>query len=220
MLNPDKESENKVLGIPWNTKNDEFVISFRIQKSTEVVETKIDLLKRIASSNDLLEAVINSRPVVSICEDQVEEVLTPSHLYCERWLLDKQNNESSDEDITEIKTLEKIQQKDGDIWIKLEIDFRERFLEKKSLKINVGDAVSITEEGLKRRHWKVGKVLRIIKGKDDVLRGAVVQIFNGKNGKETISTPLPKLYLLEIRPERERERERERWWTTTRHKWF
>ena len=171
MLNPDKESENKVLGIPWNTKNDEFVISFRIQKSTEVVETKIDLLKRIASSNDLLEAVINSRPVVNICEDQVEEVLTPSHLYCERWLLDKQNNESSDEDITEIKSLEKIQQKDGDTWIKLEIDFRERFLEKKSLKINVGDAVSITEEGLKRRHWKVGKVLRIIKGKDDVLRG-------------------------------------------------
>ena len=80
-------------------------------------------------------------------------------------------------------------------------------MEKKSLKINVGDAVSITEEGLKRRHWKVGKVLRIIKGKDDVLRGAVVQIFNGKNGKETISTPLPKLYLLGIRPERERERE-------------
>ena len=84
MLNPDKESENKVLGIPWNTRNDEFVISFRIQKSTEVVETKIDLLKRIASSNDLLEAVINSRPVVNICEDQVEEVLTPSHLYFER----------------------------------------------------------------------------------------------------------------------------------------
>ena len=50
MLNPDKESENKVLGIPWNTRNDEFVISFRIQKSTEVVETKIDLLKRIAST--------------------------------------------------------------------------------------------------------------------------------------------------------------------------
>ena len=30
MLNPDEESENKVLGIPWNTKHDDFVISFRI----------------------------------------------------------------------------------------------------------------------------------------------------------------------------------------------
>ena len=45
MLNPDEESENKVLGIPWNTKHDEFVISFQIQKSTEDVITKRELLK-------------------------------------------------------------------------------------------------------------------------------------------------------------------------------
>ena len=63
---------------------------------------------------------------------------------------------------------------------------------KKALKINVGDAVSIFVEGLKWKHWKVGKVLRFIKGKDDVIRGAVVQIFNKKNGKETISRPRQK----------------------------
>ena len=63
---------------------------------------------------------------------------------------------------------------------------------KKSLKINVGDAVSIFEEGLKRRHWKVGKVLKIIRGKDDVIRGAVVQIVNEKNGKEIINRPIQK----------------------------
>ena len=33
------------------------------------------------------------------------------------------------------------------------------------------------KEELKRRHWKEGKVLRIITGKDDVIRGAEVQIF-------------------------------------------
>ena len=75
---------------------------------------------------------------------------------------------------------------------------------KKSLKINVGDVVSIFEVVLKRRHWKVGKVLRIIRGKDDVIRGAVAQIFNEKNGKETINRPLQKLHPLEITPERER----------------
>ena len=53
MLNPDEENENKVLGIPGNTKHDEFVISFRIQKSTEdVVITKRELLKKIASIFD------------------------------------------------------------------------------------------------------------------------------------------------------------------------
>ena len=52
MLNPDEESENKVLGIPWNTRHDEFVISFQIQISTEDVVTKKELLKRIASIFD------------------------------------------------------------------------------------------------------------------------------------------------------------------------
>ena len=65
---------------------------------------------------------------------------------------------------------------------------------KKSLKKNGGDAVSIFEEGLKRKHWKEGNVLKIIGGKDNVIRQAVVQIFNEKNGKETISRPLQKLY--------------------------
>ena len=51
MLNPDEKSENKALGIPWNTKH-EFVISFQIQKSTENVVTKRELLKRIASIFD------------------------------------------------------------------------------------------------------------------------------------------------------------------------
>ena len=52
MLNPYEESENKVLGISWNTKHDELVISFRVQKSTEDVVTKRELLKRIASVFD------------------------------------------------------------------------------------------------------------------------------------------------------------------------
>ena len=76
-------------------------------------------------------------------------------------------------------------------------------ISKKSLKINVDDVVSIFEEGLKGRHWEIGKKLRIIRGKDDVIRRAVVQIFNEKNGKETINRPLQKLYSLEITPEKD-----------------
>ena len=64
MLNPDEESENKVLGIPWNTRHDEFVISFQIQISTEDVVTKKELLKRIASIFD--PAGIMSPAVVSL----------------------------------------------------------------------------------------------------------------------------------------------------------
>ena len=52
VLNPNEERENKVLGIAWDTKHDEFVISFRIPKSNEDVVTKRELLKRIASIFD------------------------------------------------------------------------------------------------------------------------------------------------------------------------
>ena len=52
MLNPNEESEKKVLGIAWDIKHDELVISFRIQKSNEDVVTKRELLKRIASIFD------------------------------------------------------------------------------------------------------------------------------------------------------------------------
>ena len=45
MFNPSEESENKVLRIPWDTKHDEFVISFRIQKSNQDVVTKRELLR-------------------------------------------------------------------------------------------------------------------------------------------------------------------------------
>ena len=37
------------MGIPWGTKHDGFVVSFRIQKSTEDVVTETELLNRIAS---------------------------------------------------------------------------------------------------------------------------------------------------------------------------
>ena len=43
MLNPEEESDYKVLGIPWNTKHDESVLSFRLKKSTEDVVTKREL---------------------------------------------------------------------------------------------------------------------------------------------------------------------------------
>ena len=134
-------------------------------------------------------------------------------------MLDEQNNESSDEDITEINTAENSAKRWRHMniiikrfWRKWQkeylINLRESHkmnTSKESLKINVGDVVSIFEVGLKRRHWKVGKVLTIIRGKDDVIRGALVQIFNEKNGKETINRPLQKLYPSEITSERDND---------------
>ena len=147
-----------------------------------------------------VEAVINSRPLTYVYEDDAEKVLTPSHLYCGRRLLDEQDD-SSNEDIPEIKNTEmslkrwnhmnKIINRFWKRWQKeYLINLRETHklkTRKKSLEINKGDVVCIFEEGLKRRFWKIGKILNVIKGKDDIVRGAEVQIFSDKKGKGIIS---------------------------------
>ena len=121
--------------------------------------------KELTTVTSEVEAVVKSRLLAYIYEDEVEEVLTPSHLYCGRRLLDKQNNKSSDEEKTKINTAEnsakrwrhmkKIIERFWRKWQKeYFINLRESHkmkTNKKSLKIDVGDAESIFEEGLKRR---------------------------------------------------------------------
>ena len=62
--------------------------------------------KEITTVTSEVEADVNSQTLKYIYEDEVEKVLTPPHLYRGGRLLDKQNNVSSDEDITEINTAE------------------------------------------------------------------------------------------------------------------
>ena len=54
--------------------------------------------------------------------------------------------------------------------------------------IKVGDVVVIHEEGVKRHKWKIGKVEKLIKGDDDIVRGAVLKYSKG-NQEQTISQP-------------------------------
>ena len=55
-----------------------------------------------------VEVIVNSCPHTYIYEDEVEEILTKSHLSRWRWLLDKQSNKPRNEDITEINTIENL----------------------------------------------------------------------------------------------------------------
>ena len=61
----------------------------------------------------------------------------------------------------------------------------------------VGDIVLVFEESLKKRFWKIARIERLIKGKDDIVRVAEVKIVS-KVRPLHISRPLQKLYPLEI----------------------
>ena len=60
-----------------------------------------------------------------------------------------------------------------------------------------GDIVLIKEDDVKRRNWKLGRVERLIQGRDGVIRGAELKTAeDGYIGR--ISRPLQKLYPLEV----------------------
>ena len=63
---------------------------------------------------------------------------------------------------------------------------------KKGVKVEKIEDTGIFEKGFKRLHRKVGKILRTTRGKDDIIRGPAVLVFNEKTRRRTISIPLQK----------------------------
>ena len=61
-----------------------------------------------------------------------------------------------------------------------------------------GEIEKVLTPGIKRRNWKIGKIIRVIKSKDDVVQGGEVQVFNHKTDRGILSRPIQKLYPLEI----------------------
>ena len=65
--------------------------------------------------------------------------------------------------------------------------------------IKVGDVAVIHEENVRRVKWKLGRIEKLIEGKDGAIRGAVVRKLTDKGGKCTeIRRPIQKLYPVEL----------------------
>ena len=60
----------------------------------------------------------------------------------------------------------------------------------KSSIINVGDIVTVQEEGVKKGFWKIGKIVKLIEGHDDIVRGAEVRICSKKKKPIAVKRPV------------------------------
>ena len=67
----------------------------------------------------------------------------------------------------------------------------------KDLEISVGDVVLIREDDVKRNNWKLGRVEKLIEGRDGVVRGAELKTTQ-KGAIGRICRPLQKLHPLEL----------------------
>ena len=73
-----------------------------------------------------------------------------------------------------------------------------------ALEVKEGDVVLVEgERHTKRIFWKLGRVTSLIKGKDDVVRGAKLLLGNGQQ----LERPLQKLYPLETQIDHEQRNE-------------
>ena len=156
-----------------------------------------------------IEAVLNSRPLTYTYENDVETPVTPSHLFYGDRVLDTEDHVELMSDNEEIEHLTRKQivkqakDKENVIehfwkrWYKeYLINLRETDRmrsQKKEKPVRVGEVVLVEEEGAKRNKWCMGRIEKVIEGKDGVVRGASIKTKNG-----AVSRPLQKIYPLEV----------------------
>ena len=156
--------------------------------------------------------VWNSRPLTYIDRNDIEEPLTPMHLYCGHRILNRIEGEDyeSDPDFKKNRALSSTFKKAPirastpiflEAWKKrLFIELRSTHVGNKTKEnnIKVNDKVTVLGEYQKRDKWQLGKIEKIIAGRDGIIRGAEVKVTEQNKKRTVLIRPLQKLFPLEM----------------------
>ena len=152
-----------------------------------------------------VEAVVNNRPLTYLDEQDVDSILTPSHLFCGRRTLDRTGecaknsipNLDAEQVVRRTRLVNTIVEHFWKRWSKeylLELRQNHKVRnDTRDMNINVGDVVLIHADNVKRNKWKLGKIEEIIVGNDGRIRGAKLKTATGY-----LKRPLQKMFPLEI----------------------
>ena len=159
-----------------------------------------------------VEATINCRPLTYDYNELDEEVLTPSHLIFGRRFNTIPDEVLEAEDIYSTESysarFKYLSTKLAHFWERWRREYLANLREFHRMKrarqskeiVQIGDVVTVLEKGKKRNEWKLAVVEELIKGSDDVTRGARVRIIV-KGKPLRIARPVQKLYPIEVRSE-------------------
>ncbi|XP_066026285.1 uncharacterized protein [Pocillopora verrucosa] len=157
-----------------------------------------------------IEAALNSRPLTYVF-DEMEEPLTPSHLIVGRRILSVPSKSSSDEDGQTEETLTRrakfLQRILDHFWNRWRSEYLTQLREyhryskrANSLrKVQVGDIVCLHDNKIPRQLWRLGKIERLLPGRDGRVRSAVVRVKSGNSPTAEWRRPLQRLYPLEVK---------------------
>ena len=156
-----------------------------------------------------VEGTLNSRPLTYYGDDVEEQALTPSHLIIGRRispLSENVNIPHNPDDIVGESNLSRrfvyLTTKLNHFWTRWQKEYLLGLRETHRLQrllpndIAKGGTVLIQEEKTKRNTWKLGIIEELIRGRDQVVRGAKVRrLVKGK--PEILNRPLQKLFPIE-----------------------
>ena len=162
-----------------------------------------------------VEAILNSRPILYVSSEDLEEPLTPSHLLTGYRLLclpDSSSAHDTDEDfemtshdlVVRAQNLTRILDQFWNRWREeYLVQLRERFSSKNNSGLPrtpiQGEVVLVHNENHPRTMWRLGRVSEVITSSDGHVRGASVEVKTSKK-LNTIRRPISHLYPLEAEP--------------------
>ena len=149
------------------------------------------------------EAVLNSRPLTYVYNELSEAPLTPSHLVIGRRLLEPPSATS-----VPLSTLARRERYLESLLAHFRNRWRKEYLsgirEYQKLKgkprrtIQIGDLVHIYADKTPRQQWRMGKVEKLLRGRDNVVHSAEVATVDKSLRRIRIKRPIQKLYPLEV----------------------
>ena len=156
-----------------------------------------------------IEAVVNCRPLCYLYSDEVDEVLTPSHLIHGRRLLSRRKMLPSEIYDESPSTLNNRMNYLNTLLLHYENRWKKEYLtelrefQKKNdsvplKQVQVGDVVLISDEDLPRTRWRLGKVVELITSKDGYVRACKLRVHNEGRRVSFLNRPINKLCFFEV----------------------
>lgn len=146
-----------------------------------------------------VEGILNSRPITPASSDPHDlEALTPAHFLIGRPLTSLPDPDLSEINVGRLDRWQLIQQQQQMFWNRWSKEHVTRLQQrpkwmKITNQIKVGNLVLIKEERLPPLKWKLGRVLQVYPGSDDIVRTVLLKAAEGE-----ITRPIHKLCLLPV----------------------
>ena len=157
-----------------------------------------------------IESVINGRPLTFVYDDSegISYALTPAHLlYGHRLATSPSGNHfevtSTSNSLTRrAKNQKRLLNQFVDRWRKDYLlnlrEFRVVKLKGQASCVKVGDIVILKDDNVRRVFWKLAKVIELLKGKDDIVRAALINVATDNGPPKILRRSIKQLIPIEV----------------------